>query len=70
MLKTVEAIVGEGGQLRLLEEVELPRNGRVLATILDDPLSDETAVLAEEALSEDWNRDEEDSAWKHLLTYR
>jgi len=26
----------------------------------------ETALLSEEALAEDWNRDEEDEAWKHL----
>ncbi|WP_205544072.1 hypothetical protein [Rubrobacter indicoceani] len=59
-------MVREDGRVRLLEDVELPRNGRVLVTILDDSLSDEKAISVENALSEDWNRDEEDAAWKHL----
>ena len=31
---------------------------------------DETALLSEAALAEDWNRDEENEAWKHLQPVR
>ena len=35
---------------------------------LDDDSDDvsETALLSEESLGKDWNRDEEDEAWSHL----
>ena len=66
MLRTVEAIIGENGELRLLEDVELPRNGRVLVTILEDGSGDEAALLSQASLAEDWDRAEEDEAWAHL----
>jgi hypothetical protein len=72
MPKTVEAVVDEYGHIRLLEPLTLHNSQRVLVTVLEDaPEADtrdvsETALLSGEALAEDWNRDEEDEAWKHL----
>ena len=72
MPKTVEAVVDEHGHIRLLEPLTLHSSQRVLVTVLEDaPEADtrdvsETALLSEETLAEDWNRDEEDEAWKHL----
>ena len=72
MPKTVEAVVDERGHIRLLEPLELRASQRVLVTVLEDePDADtrdvsETALLSEEALAADWNRDEEDEAWEHL----
>jgi len=72
MPKTVEAVVDEHGHIRLLEPLTLHASQRVLITVLEDePGADtrdvsETALLSEKTLAEDWNRDEEDEAWKHL----
>ena len=66
MIRTIEAVVDPNGNVRLLEDVELPGPRRALVTILDDaPPSEETALLSEHALA-DWNRPEEDAAWSHL----
>ena len=66
MIRTVEAVVDPSGNVRLLEDVELPGPRRALVTILDDaPRSEETALLSEPALT-DWSRPEEDAAWSHL----
>ena len=70
MMRTVEAVVDPKGNVRLLEEVQLPRPRRALVTILDDaPRSDETALLSEKSLA-DWSRPEEDAAWSHLQPAR
>jgi hypothetical protein len=69
VLKTVEAIVEKDGSIRLLEEVDLSRTKRVLVTILDEDYegdAGDTALLSEASLSEDWNQEEEDEAWRHL----
>ena len=69
MLRTVEAVIDEHGNVRLLEPVHIPAARRALVTIVDEeplvPVS-ETALLSESALGEDWNRPEEDAAWSHL----
>ena len=66
MIRTVEAVVDPNGNVRLLEDVELPGPRRALVMILDDaPRSEETALLSEQALA-DWSRPEEDAAWSHL----
>jgi len=66
MIRTVEAVVDASGNVRLLEDVQLPGPRRALVTILEDaPRSAETAVLSERALA-DWGRPEEDAAWSHL----
>ena len=69
MLQTIEAVIDEHGNVRLLEPIQLPTARRALVTILAyEPLVDlpETALLSELALAEDWNRPEEDAAWSHL----
>lgn len=67
MLRTVEAIVENDGSLRLLEQVALRAGERALVTILSENASpDETALLSQDALAEDWEREEEDEAWSHL----
>jgi hypothetical protein len=71
MNRTIEAVIDENGNVRLLEAVNLPGARRALVTILEDaPVSDETALLSEAALGEDWNRPEEDEAWSHLQPER
>ena len=73
MIRTVEAVIDEQGNVRLLEPVRLPAARRALVTILEDeprvPV-DEAALLSERALAEDWNRPEEDTAWSHLQQER
>ena len=69
MIKTVEAVVDEQGNVRLLEPVHLPSARRALVTILEnEPITivAETALLSEPALAQDWDRPEEDAAWSHL----
>ena len=69
MIRTIEAVIDEQGNVRLLEPVHLPSARRALLTILEDrPATDtsESALLSEPALAEDWNRPEEDEAWSHL----
>jgi hypothetical protein len=68
-IQTVEAVIDENGEIRLLEAVSLPEARRALVTILDEePASEasETALLSERALAEDWSRPEEEEAWLHL----
>lgn len=72
MIKTVEAIIDQQGNVRLLESVQLSRTSRALVTILEDESASEipeTALLSETAL-QDWNRPEEDEAWSHLQRER
>jgi hypothetical protein len=69
MIRTVEAVIDENGEIRLLEAVSLSEARRALVTILDEePASEasETALLSEQALAEDWSRPEEEEAWSHL----
>lgn len=72
MPKTVEAVVDEHGHIHLLEPLQLHASQRVLVTVLEEESTtserdvSETALLSEEALAADWNREEEDEAWKHL----
>jgi hypothetical protein len=69
VVQTVEAVIDERGNVRLLEEVHIPSARRALVTILGDEaaiLVNETALLSEQALAEDWNRPEEDAAWSYL----
>lgn len=69
MIRTVEAVIDEEGQVHLLEPVHPSGARRALVTILDErpaARASETALLSEAALAEDWNRPEEDEAWAHL----
>jgi hypothetical protein len=67
--KTIEAIIDQDGNIRLLEPVHLSSSRRALVTILEDPITtiSDTALLSEKALAEDWLKPEEDKAWSHLL---
>jgi hypothetical protein len=73
MIQTIEAVIDEKGHVELLEAVMLSVPRRALVTILDEgPASgaDETAILSEAALAEDWSRPEEDAAWAHLQSVK
>ena len=67
MLQTIEAMIDEQGNVRLLEPIQLSKPRRAFVTILAEERDlPETALLSEAALAEDWNRSEEDAAWSHL----
>jgi hypothetical protein len=74
MIRTIEAVIDENGNVRLLEPVRPGAPRRALVTILDERPNagqpSETALLSEAALAQDWNRPEEDEAWKHLQRVR
>ncbi len=73
MIRTVEAVIDEHGNVRLLEPILASTARRALVTILDErPAAHvaESALLSEVALSQDWNRPEEDQAWAHLQPAR
>jgi len=65
---TVEAVIDEAGNVRILQPIPLQGTRRALLVILDEPalLVAETALLSEAALAEDWMRPEEDEAWAYL----
>ena len=69
MIQTVEAVIDEQGNVRLLEPVHPGTARRALVTILEESPAEtvsETALLSEESLRQDWNRLEEDEAWSYL----
>ena len=68
MIKTVEAVIDEQGNIRLLEPIHPGPARRAFVTILEESpaTASETALLSEAALAEDWNRPDEDDAWAHL----
>lgn len=69
MLKTLEAVIDDQGRVRLLEEVRLSKPRRALVTILEEESEgtvSDSSLLSEPALGADWNREEEDEAWRHL----
>jgi hypothetical protein len=69
MIRTIEAIIDKNGNVHLSEAIKLTAVKRALVTILDEePVNaiSETALLSEAALAEDWNRSEEDEAWRHF----
>ncbi len=72
MLIAVEAIIEKNGKVRLQKPIRLSSPCRAIVTILDEKSDfiSETALLSEAALSEDWNRPEEEEAWSHLQKVR
>ena len=67
MVRAIDAVIDEQGNVRLLEPVKLPGKRKAIVTILEEGLPiAATALLSEAALSADWNRPEEDAAWAHL----
>lgn len=68
IIRTLEAVVDENGEVRLISSIHLPSARRALVTILDEKpglVVAETALLSEQSLA-DWNRPEEDAAWSYL----
>ena len=65
---TVEAIIDDEGNVKILQPVSIQGSRRALVVILDEPARTvaETALLSEAALAEDWMRPEEDEAWSYL----
>ena len=65
---TIEAMIDEDGNVKILQPVPLQGARRALLVILDEPafIVAETALLSEAALAEDWMRPEEDEAWAYL----
>jgi len=73
MIRTVEAVIDERGNVRLLESIHLAVSRRALVTILEEHVVSEvpeSALLSEPALAEGWSRTEEDEAWSHLQQVR
>jgi hypothetical protein len=73
MIRAIEAVVDEQGNVRLLESVSLPRARRAFVMILEEPAEaavHEVSLLSEPALARDWSRPEEDAAWSHLQQAR
>jgi hypothetical protein len=73
MIRTLEAVIDEQGNVRLLEPIRLAETRRALVMILEEQPTagvSETALLSERTLGEDWNRPEEDEAWSHLQPVR
>ena len=73
MIRTVEAVIDEQGTVRLDEAVRLSAPRRAVVTIFDDDRAskiDEATLLSEPALTQDWNRAEEDAAWSYLQPAR
>jgi len=73
MIRTVEALIDENGNVRLLEPVHPRAACRALVTILEERPAEqvpESALLSEDALARDWTRPEEDEAWAHLQQVR
>lgn len=68
MIRTVEAVIDEQGNVRLLEPIVTGTASRALVTILDQPSLEpsDTALISESALAQDWGRPEEEDAWSHL----
>jgi hypothetical protein len=67
MIQTLEAIVDTSGKVNLLSDIRLKESRRAIVTILDEkPRVSETTLLSEQALAEDWLREEEDEAWDYI----
>lgn len=72
MLQTYEAILQPNGTLKFTEPPHFQRSvaQRVLVTFTEPDVASDSiicgGVLSEPALAEDWLREEEDMAWKHL----
>ena len=65
---TVEAVIDEQGNVKILQPFAFQGARRALVVVLDEPALPvaETALLSEAAIAEDWLRPEEDEAWSYL----
>jgi len=69
MVRAIEAVIDEQDNIRLLHPAKLRGKCRALVIVLEGEVP-ATALLSEAALAKDWNRPEEDAAWKHLQRER
>lgn len=65
MTRTLEAVIGKSGEVRLVEPISLDAEYRAVVTIMDRTESESHVLACEQSLSE-WNLAEEEQAWKHL----
>jgi hypothetical protein len=73
MIQTLEAEIDEHGLVKLAKPVQLDRRRRALVMIMPEEAATgagECALLSEASLAEDWDKPEEDAAWKHLQPAR
>jgi hypothetical protein len=71
MLQAVKAVVDNAGHVQLLEKIKIKGVHHAVVTILDDLVEDEQVLkLSEATLIKDWDRPEEEEAWKHLQRVR
>jgi len=69
MIRAFEGTINPDGIVRLFEPVTLAGPRRAVVMVFDEEPANrpnETAILSEAALAEDWNRPEEDAAWAYL----
>lgn len=69
MIQTIEAIIDTDGRVFLQSDFKPEKKYRALVTVLEEEPKieiTETALLSEKSLAEDWNKKEEDDAWRHL----
>jgi len=66
MIKTVKAKIRKNGKVELLEPVYLTEDKDALLTIIEtDEFENESALLSEKSLAEDWNS-KADSRWDEI----
>lgn len=67
MIQTIEAVVDVDGTIHLLGNLYIVGPRRAIVTVLEESaiVPCEPALLSEASLGQDWNRLEEDEAWKH-----
>lgn len=72
MTTTVEAIIDESGNVRILEPISISSARRALIVILDEstPVGSETAQLSEAARAQAWARPGQDEAKRQLRILR
>jgi hypothetical protein len=73
MIRKIEAVIDEHGTVKLNTPIRLAAPRRAVVTIFDEDKAgklDETTLLSEQALGEDWNRPDEDAAWSYLQPAR
>ena len=68
MSNTIRVEIDAEGRVHPLEPgIEVPAGHALLMLLPAQQIqAQETALLAEKALAEDWLKEEEDAAWQHL----
>jgi len=64
MMQVVRATIDVQGYIHYIEPVRVDAPRQALVILLDE--GNETARLAQPALTSDWLKPEEDAAWAHL----